>query len=411
MAGLWRNSSIAQKELAAQFAQKTIEDTQGGQGKAGCPTPQVTRQGRREFLQWLEQRGFEGTLVLEDVLRCPAQIKETVILPGMHIQDFLNDGHFVMPSSVSGKEDIWDLHLADFDPHCWETQRQFLNYTLGGTPTSEYGVAYSVLHGSSDFPEGTLPERTRAGIGKRDEELPHGVFLRYHGCSLYAASNLLATSMVMMSEPHISGHETAAGRGFYTSVDSKAVQFAVPHALGPAKKEWELYGTAKASLGCTTPGSSDDEGVPKASPGCTTSGSNDEPKLTIDDTKEWTTCFHRIVVLVAIPGERGRGGLGRWTKVKEEWCSHPGEGGKEEWTKRPKWLILPAGEEIESVDSPGKKAVPYPGLQERLKPGGLRSRESGETNTLDEHGWVSGGTIIGWPRLWLPPFGADTDAV
>jgi hypothetical protein len=68
-------------------------------------------------LQWLEQRGFEGTLVLEDVLRCPAQPKETVILPGMHIQDFLNDWHFVMPSSVSGKEEIWDLHLTDFDPH------------------------------------------------------------------------------------------------------------------------------------------------------------------------------------------------------------------------------------------------------------------------------------------------------
>jgi hypothetical protein len=188
MSGLWRSSSIAQKELGERFAQETIQDTQWGQGKAGCPTPDVTRQGRRDFLQWLQQRGFEGTLVLEDVLRCPAQFKETVILPGMNLQDFLNDQRFVMPSSVSGKEEIWDLHLTDIDPHCWETQPQFPIYTLGGTSTSEFGVAYSISHGSSDFPEGTLPERTQASIGKKDEELPHGMYLRYHGCSLYAAS-------------------------------------------------------------------------------------------------------------------------------------------------------------------------------------------------------------------------------
>jgi hypothetical protein len=235
---MWRNSTVSQKQLADHFAQATILDTQWAAGKAGCPLPQVTEKARAEFPDWLERRGLDGTLILEDCLKSPTRLKEQTVLPGITIQDLLNDDRFKLPCSVSGREEVWDLHLTDFDPHCWEAQRAFLNYGLGGTSMAENKKAYAVLHGSSHFPERTLPEVADPPPGHKDTDLPHGVFLRYHGCSLYAASNILATNMVLLSEPNVPGQETAAGRGFYTSEEfSKAVAFATPHGLGPVRKE------------------------------------------------------------------------------------------------------------------------------------------------------------------------------
>jgi hypothetical protein len=380
LAAMWRNSAVAQKPLADYFAQATIKDTQWESGKTGCPLPATTEKARAEFQTWLEARGLDGTLILEDVLRSPTRLKEQTVLPGITIQDLLNDGRFKLPQAVSGREEIWDLHLTDFDPHCWDSQRAFLNYGLGGTSAAESNKNYSILHGFSDFPEGTLPEVENPPPGFKDPDLPHGIYLRYHGCSLYAASNILATNMVLLSEPNVPGQETAAGRGFYTSEEfSKAVAFATPHGLGPAPREWELYGTAaSSSLGGTTPGD-------QMGGGGLASGSASEPLLTCDDVASWTKVFHRIVLLVAIPGERSRGGVGQWTKVKEEWLPQETSTGTE-WQKRPKWLILPHGKKLSEVDADAERrqAIPFPGLQERLKPGALRSRDTGEipwTNT------------------------------
>jgi hypothetical protein len=126
MANLWQQSALLQKSVAERLSQDTISDLQWGQGRASCPTDQTTKRGREEFGSWLADRGMEGTLVIPDVLKNPTLLKDTVVLPGLTVQDFLNDSTFKMPQSFSSKEEVWDLHLVDFDPRCWEGQRQFL---------------------------------------------------------------------------------------------------------------------------------------------------------------------------------------------------------------------------------------------------------------------------------------------
>ena len=60
--------------------------------------------------------------------------------------------------------------------------------------------------------------------------LPKGLWLRYHGCNLYALSSILATNMATPSDKTIRSSETACGRGVYTSrCWDKAAQYTIPH--------------------------------------------------------------------------------------------------------------------------------------------------------------------------------------
>jgi hypothetical protein len=103
---------------------------------------------------------------------------------------------------------------------------------------------------------------------KNDAETttPNKTWLRYHVCSLYAASAMLATNHPCPSDEKVDAMETACGRGVYTSRDfRKAVSYSTPHRL------------PRSSL------------------------------------------LTQVVMLLVIPGESGEGGVAEWRKLNPEW--------------------------------------------------------------------------------------------
>jgi hypothetical protein len=120
----------------------------------------------------------------------------TSILPGIKWHEFVDPPLF--PTSV--KEEIWTLYLMEFVMDSYEPlQAMLAAVTVGAT------------------------KRRRC---------PKNTWLRYNGCSLYAASAMLATNHPCPSDAEVAGTETACGRGVYTSRDfRKAVSYSTHHRL------------------------------------------------------------------------------------------------------------------------------------------------------------------------------------
>ena len=101
----------------------------------------------------------------------------TAIIPGFKWTDF--DHTPEMPTKMNEEE--WDLYLTDL-------------------ATDTYGPLASYLD----------MKYTKVNS---EVVLPQGLWLRYHGCNLYAMSSILATNMAAPSDPEIESSETACGRG------------------------------------------------------------------------------------------------------------------------------------------------------------------------------------------------------
>jgi len=137
--------------------------------------------------------------------RHPA-LSQTTILPGVTWNEFITSPD--LPLATPGHNEKWTLYLTDFVLDSYEAQSYFLHKVYEVEPD---GIV--------------VPDRT---------------WLRYHGCSFYAASAMLGTNHPCPSE-NTPGMETAFGRGFYTSRNfHKAVAYATPHKL-PAPRRRRFW--------------------------------------------------------------------------------------------------------------------------------------------------------------------------
>jgi len=151
---------------------------------------------------------------------------------------------------------------------------------------------------------------------------PKHTWLRYHGCSMYAASAMLATNHPCLSEETGEGMETSCGRGVYTSRDfRKALSYSTPHRL---------------------PGSS---------------------------------LLTEIVLFLVIPGEEGEGGVAEWTKGNTEWFEVGGV-----WTKRPKFQLTEPGMQLSRT-----VAIVCPELHARITNKRDISKGEIPWTNMDEH--------------------------
>ena len=104
------------------------------------------------------------------------------------------------------------------------------------------------------------PEHSKQKLGKSVPTWGEGYALSWHGTTIYGLSASLSTGFLAPSEKEVAGHATAAGRGVYTAKKlCQAARHAVP---------WV-------------------------------------PDL------EANHCY-KVVILVAIPGSAGKGGLTAW---------------------------------------------------------------------------------------------------
>ena len=140
--------------------------------------------------------------------------------------------------------------------------------------------------------------------------LPQGLWLRYHGCNMYAMSSILATNMAAASDEEVVASETACGRGVYTSQSwEQAQQYAIPHRL---------------------PGSK---------------------------------VFTKTIALFVIPGASGVGGVGVWIKKTEAFWDQKKDGS---WEGRPRWFLVPEKDVADRCwEEPGSKVIPFPELETR----------------------------------------------
>ena len=146
--------------------------------------------------KWLGHRSMGDMRVIRDITMKHEILEETAKIPGFRWRDF---DHMPEPP-VKKYEDEWDLYLTDF-----------------ATDTYNPLAAY-------------LDMKYKKDAGK--VVLPQGLWLRYHGCNMYAMSSILATNMAAPSDKEIRSSETACGRGVFTSrCWEKATQYAIPPRL------------------------------------------------------------------------------------------------------------------------------------------------------------------------------------
>ncbi len=252
------------------------------------PTDAQRRNTIAIFDRWLEDRELKHVRYTENILLNEGVFRKTVLVPGVCWNDVEDDASPEFPFSVYGEQ--WSFYAVDFKTDVYASVAEFLH------------VPYFL------FPD-------NGGM-----HLPEGLWLRYHGCSLYALSSMLSTGYPVASDVAVKGAEQAEGRGVYTSrLWYKAVQYATPHLL------------------------------------------------------EGAGCLLRAVVLLAVPGSAGSGGVALWTKASKQFWA---EGAPGDWTKRPKWLLVPPEQADDVAASSSGPAVPHPDLQKRILPGNV-SRKPG----------------------------------
>ncbi len=136
------------------------------------------------FKDWLRDRGHVHFRCIEDVNQNSSRLQKAWILPGKRWCDFLGDEAPDLPTTTYGEK--WRLFLTDFVMDSYASVASFLHEQYFADP------------------EGNV-------------HVPQRIWMRYHGCNLFALSNLLATNYPIASDKEIAGAEMAEGRGVYTS--------------------------------------------------------------------------------------------------------------------------------------------------------------------------------------------------
>ena len=174
---------------------KGAVDLIAGTGKIQMPA-ETRAKSRFIFDQWLGDRSMGDMRVIREVTSKHDVLARTAIIPGFTWSDF--DHTPEMPTKTNAEE--WDLYLTDFATDTYSPLASYLD------------MKYSKVNGKV--------------------VLPQGLWLRYHGCNMYAMSSILATNMAAASDEEVVASETACGRGVYTSQSwDKAQQYASPHRL------------------------------------------------------------------------------------------------------------------------------------------------------------------------------------
>ena len=266
----WRADEKAEGSFTAV---KCEVDQIAGTGKSQMPTA-IWAESRFIFDRWLGDRSMGDMRVIREVTSKDEELARTAIIPGFTWSDF--DHTPEMPTKTNTEE--WELYLTDFATDTYSPLASYLD------------MKYSKVDGKV--------------------VLPQGLWLRYHGCNMYAMSSILATNMAAASDEEVVASETACGRGVYTSQSwDKAQQYASPHRL---------------------PGS---------------------------------RVFTKTIALFVIPGASGVGGVGVWIKRKEALWEHKSDG---TWESRPRWFwVLEKDVADEGWEEPGSKAIPCPALETR----------------------------------------------
>ena len=240
-------------------------EVDGIAGKGKDPMPKAIREkARGVFDKWLGDRSMGDMRIIRDITLNHGILEETAIIPGFRWLDF--DHTPEMP--VKNNADERDLYLTDFATDTYNPLASYLD------------MKYTKVNGKV--------------------ELPQGLWLRYHGCNMYAMSSILATNMAAPSDQEVVSSETACGRGVYTSrCWEKATQYAIPHRL---------------------PGSS---------------------------------VFTKTIALFVVPGASGIGGVGVWKQQKRSVSDRIPDGS---WGNRPRWfLVLEEDEADECWEKNGQR--------------------------------------------------------
>ena len=152
-------------------------------------TAPALQQSREQMRKWLEDRFLGDCRVFENVsgsARVMAELEAAIPVPGVAKlwRDYTGDQSPKWQAVPTG---VQDLYLTDFDPAMW---------------------------------------------GWVEPTLLNNMWLQWHGTSVYGASSALATNYLARSESSKKGHETAMGRGVYTSqLLDKALQYGIPTVL------------------------------------------------------------------------------------------------------------------------------------------------------------------------------------
>ena len=192
----WRADEKAEGSFTAI---KCEVDQIAGTGKIQMPT-EIRAESRFIFDHWLGGRSMGDMRVIREVTSMHEVLAMTAIIPGFTWSDF--DHTPEMPTKTNAEE--WDLYLTDFATDTYSPLASYLD------------MKYSKVDGKV--------------------VLPQGLWLRYHGCNMYAMSSILATNMAAASDEEVVASETACGRGVYTSQSwEQAQQYAMPHRLPGSK--------------------------------------------------------------------------------------------------------------------------------------------------------------------------------